>query len=75
MNTKIFILLGLIAICNAASIAILPAGHTVLRSAAPAAYLAAPGANYVLSRSIVPSYAWAQPAFRSYIPSFGSYYY
>lgn len=49
MKVAIFFLLGLIAACSAGSVTLLPAGATLLRSAAPSYYLSAPSAGYALS--------------------------
>lgn len=75
--SKIFFLLGLIAVCSAGSVEVLPAGQTVLRTlAAPAAYYAAPAStlalpasNLLLSRTLLPSYQYAQPALQLAQPS------
>lgn len=76
MKIAIFFLLGLIAACSAGSVTLLPAGATLLRSAAPSYYYAAPSARYalaaapassvVLSRGALPALSYA-PA---YAPSY-----
>lgn len=55
MKTAIFFLLGLVAACSAGSISLLPAGATLLRSAAPSYYLAAPSAGYALAAAPAPA--------------------
>lgn len=89
MKTAIFFLLGLIAACSAGSVTLVPAGATLLRSAAPSYYYAAPSARYalaaapassvVLSRAALPalSYAPSYAGVRALLPSLynGAYYY
>lgn len=76
MKAAIFFLLGLIAACSAGSVTLLPAGHTLLRSAAPSYYLAAPSAGYALAAAPASSgvvlRSAALPAL-SYAPSYASY--
>lgn len=79
MKFAIFVLLGLVAACSAGSVTLLPAGQTILRSAAPSYYLTAPSAHLalatapassvVLSRSTLPALSYA--SYASYAPSYG----
>lgn len=64
MMTKIFVLIGFVAVCNAASLHVVPAGETVFRSFSP------PVVHSVVS-PVVPSVvrSFVPSVFRSALPS------